>query len=116
MKHLSTRGKRDFFKVLADGFSSQVAIMTLKPGQSSSDEVTDEHPGSEQWLLVMSGSGRARVGDGRLSLKEGSLLLIEKEEAHQISNTGKKPLVTLNFYAPAAYTKSGKVKRSAKTG
>ena len=110
MKHFSVRGRQPFFKVLADGASSQSAVMTLKPGQSSSDEVTDEHPQSEQWLYVISGTGRAKFKKRSIALKQGSLLLIEKREAHQITNTGKSPLVTLNFYAPAAYGKDGEVK------
>ena len=88
--------------------------MVLKPGQSSSNEPEDEHPKAEQWLYVVSGSGRAK-GKGRsISLKAGSLLLIEKREPHQITNTGKEPMVTLNFYAPPAYTDEGEVKRSVK--
>ena len=33
--------------------------------------------------------------------------LIEKGEAHRITNTGRSPLVTLNFYVPPAYTSEG---------
>jgi mannose-6-phosphate isomerase-like protein (cupin superfamily) len=54
-------------------------------------------------------------GKGRaIALKAGSLLLIEKREPHQITNTGKEPMVTLSFYAPPAYTEDGEVKRSVK--
>jgi mannose-6-phosphate isomerase-like protein (cupin superfamily) len=89
-------------------------MMTLRPGQSSSDEVVNEHPRCEQWLLVLSGAGRATVEKRRVALKEGSLLLIEKGEAHRITNTGKRPLVTLNLYAPPAYTKGGDLRTVAK--
>jgi oxalate decarboxylase/phosphoglucose isomerase-like protein (cupin superfamily) len=38
--------------------------------------------------------------------------LIEKNEAHQIQNTGHEALRTINFYCPPAYTLVGEVKRS----
>src|SRR4051794_38462706 len=114
MKHTRAAGHRSFFKVLLSGDSAQATTMTLKPGQSSSDEVVNEHPRCEQWLYVLAGAGRAKVEKRTVALKEGSLLLIEKGEAHQITNTGKKPLVTLNFYAPPAYTKQGELKLLAR--
>jgi len=85
--------------------------MTLQPGGSSSDKPENEHPRSEQWLLVISGTGRARVSSRTVSLRARSLLLIEKGEPHQITNTGRAPLVTLNFYSPPAYRKDGKLLR-----
>jgi mannose-6-phosphate isomerase-like protein (cupin superfamily) len=111
MKHLKTSACRGFFKVLARTRSVQAAKMVLPPGQVSG-EFGDEHPRSEQWLFVVSGVGRARVGKSRVALKANSLLLIEKDEPHQIVNTGRKPLVTINFYAPPAYTPEGEVRGS----
>jgi mannose-6-phosphate isomerase-like protein (cupin superfamily) len=106
MKHIKTGTHRGFFKVLASTRSLQAAKMVLQPG-ASSGEFGDEHPRSEQWLFVISGTGRARVGKSRVALTAYSLLLIEKDEPHQITNTGTEPLVTLNFYAPPAYTPEG---------
>ena len=80
--------------------------MVLPPGRSTG-EPQNEHPASEQWLFVISGAGRARVKGRRVGLRENSLLLIEKGEIHQITNSGRRPLVTLNFYAPPAYTPDG---------
>src|SRR3954465_12472795 len=115
MKHFNTANSRTFFKVLPSTGDSQAATMMLKPGQSTSDEPENEHAKCEQWLYVVSGTGRAIVGKKRTALKDGSLLLIEKGEAHQITNTGRRnPMVTVNFYAPPAYTADGEVKPSAK--
>ncbi|MEA2710821.1 MAG: hypothetical protein QOF78_3422 [Phycisphaerales bacterium] len=115
MRHLNTRPRqKSFFTVLATASSAQAAMMTLKPGQSSSDEPENEHPRCEQWLFVLSGAGRAIVGKRRVALRQDSLLLIEQGEPHQITNTGRKPLVTLNFYAPPAYTKEGDLKLLAR--
>jgi mannose-6-phosphate isomerase-like protein (cupin superfamily) len=48
------------------------------------------------------------VSGRRHALSAGDLLLIEKKEKHQIRNTGRVLLRTLNFYVPPAYRKDGK--------
>ena len=108
MRHLRTTG-RAHFRVLESTRSAQSALMVLKPGQSTG-QLQNEHPRSEQWLFVVSGRGQAVVNQRRLAIREKSLLLIEKGELHQVSNTGRSPLVTLNFYAPPAYTDDGELK------
>jgi mannose-6-phosphate isomerase-like protein (cupin superfamily) len=114
MKHLHTRKHRGFFRLMLDSGNAQAAMMVLRPGQSSSDEPENEHPRSEQWLYVISGTGRATTGKRRASLKEGSLLLIEKDEPHQVTCTGRNALVTLNLYVPPAYSSGGDVKLLAR--
>ena len=109
MKHIKTGKSRGFFEVLAGTRSLQAAVMVLRPGQASG-EPANEHPQSEQWVFVVSGVGRARVGRRHFPLRARSLLLIEKGEVHQISNAGRSALVTLNFYAPPAYTPAGELK------
>lgn len=111
MKHIRTAQRRSEFKVLAQTRLAQAAMMVLGP-KGSTGEPQNEHSKSEQWLYVISGRGRAKVGNRRVSLAAGSLLLIEKGEVHQIVNTGTTPLTTLNFYAPPAYTPSGEVRPS----
>lgn len=107
MKHFDTSKHHTFFKVLTATRASQAAMMVLNPGQSSSDEVENEHPYSEQWVFVISGTGSARIGHRTVALKKDSLLLIEKRERHRVTNTGQSPMVTLNFYSPPAYTPGG---------
>jgi mannose-6-phosphate isomerase-like protein (cupin superfamily) len=114
MRHIKTGTKRALFTVLHATRDAEAAMMTLKPGQSTSDEPENEHPRCEQWVFVLSGAGRAAVGNRRVAIKPNSLLLIEKGEPHQITNTGRTPLVTLNFYAPPAYTKAGDLKLLAR--
>ena len=41
------------------------------------------------------------------AIEENSLLLIEHGERHEIRNTGRTALKTLNFYCPPGYTKDG---------
>jgi mannose-6-phosphate isomerase-like protein (cupin superfamily) len=116
MKHIKTGPKRGKFEVLLSTRAAQAAIMTLQPGDTSDVEVSNEHPDSEQWLFVTSGSGKARVGKRtgairRIAIKQNSLLLIEKRELHQIKNTGRRPLVTISFYVPPAYDAVGELKK-----
>jgi oxalate decarboxylase/phosphoglucose isomerase-like protein (cupin superfamily) len=40
-------------------------------------------------------------------LRAGTLLLIERGERHEIRNTGRALLRTLNWYVPPAYDRDG---------
>ena len=86
--------------------ASQAAEMVLAPGgaEGGSD---NRHRGADQWLYVVSGTGRATVNGKHHKLGGGSLLFIERREKHQIKNTGRAPLRTLNFYSPPAYRTDG---------
>jgi mannose-6-phosphate isomerase-like protein (cupin superfamily) len=112
MKHVKTGKKRGKFNLLANTRQVQAAMMTLRPGGTSDEEPSNEHSGSEQWLFVISGSGEAKIGKRRgqlrrIKLEAGSLLIIEKGELHQIVNSSKRSLRTINFYAPPAYDEEG---------
>lgn len=113
MKHLRTTDHRKLFDVMSDTKQAQAAMMTLRPGQSSSDEPENEHPRCEQWLYVIRGTGRAIAGKQRTIIRAGSLLLIEKNEPHQITCTGRSSLVTLNLYVPPAHDRKGEVLAAA---
>lgn len=108
MKVLKLGMKRAFFKVLATTAASQAAVMTLAPGESTG-KLGNEHPKAEQWLFVVSGAGKAIVNKKLIKLEAESLLLIERDEVHQILNDGTTSLVTVNFYAPPAYRADGEV-------
>ena len=59
------------------------------------------------WLYVLSGSGVATLGGRKHRIRGGSLVLIERGTTHEIQNTGRTPLKTLNVYVPPAYTSAG---------
>ena len=80
--------------------------MTLPAGDSEGGP-DNRHRGADQWLFVESGTGAAIVNGRRYALRPGSLILIERGERHEIRNTGRAPLRTLNLYVPPAYTPSG---------
>ena len=94
------------FRVIRGNRRSQAAEMVLAPGDAEGG-ADNRHRGADQWLFVLSGSGEAMIGRRRHRLRKGSLLLIEKKEKHQIKNTGRALLRTLNFYVPPAYRRDG---------
>lgn len=94
------------FRIVAGNRRAQAATMTIAPGDCEGGP-DNRHRGADQWLFVESGSGTAMVDGRRHSLRAGTLLLIERGNRHEIRNTGRGPLRTLNVYVPPAYTKRG---------
>jgi mannose-6-phosphate isomerase-like protein (cupin superfamily) len=80
--------------------------MVIEPGDAEGD-AGNRHRGADQWLYVVSGTGSAWINGERVPLRAGVLLLIEQRDRHEIRNTGRGLLKTLNYYAPPAYTKAG---------
>ena len=102
MKRIQTQGIRSFFRVVGQTDRSQAATMTLRPGQTTGGD-DNVHADSDQWLFVVSGVGSATVKGCPVPLEPGTLLLVEAGEPHEIANTGREPLVTINVYAPSVY-------------
>ena len=101
------------FRVALGNRRSQAAEMVIAPGGAEGD-AQNRHRRSDQWLFVVSGSGRATVNGRPYSLKAGSLLLIEHKDRHEIKNTGRTMLRTLNFYVPPGYNTKGDELSAAK--
>ena len=94
------------FRVALGNARAQAAEMVLAPGGAEGD-ARNRHRGAVQWLYVVSGTGVARVNGRRIALRPGTLLVIEHRDRHEVRNTGRAPLRTLNVYVPPAYTKHG---------
>jgi len=94
------------FRVAFGNRRAQAAEMVLAQDDTEGG-ADNRHRGSDQWLYVAAGEGIATVGGKRHRLSTGTLLLIERGERHQIRNTGRARLRTLNLYLPPAYTKRG---------
>jgi len=101
------------FKVLFGNRRMQAAQMVLKPGDKEGD-AGNKHQGADQWLFVVSGTGKAIVGRKTYALRANTLLLIEQNEKHEIRCIGRAPLKTINFYAPRAYTAAGEERRAGR--
>ncbi len=94
------------FRVVLGNRDAQAAEMVLSPGAAEGGP-ENRHRGADQWLYVLSGTGIATVNGEDHPVEEGSLMLIERGEEHEIRNTGQDMLRTLNFYVPPAYTAAG---------
>jgi mannose-6-phosphate isomerase-like protein (cupin superfamily) len=94
------------FRVVLGDERSQAAQMTIASGAHEGGP-DNRHQGVDQWLFVVSGEGCAIVEGETIHLRAGTLLLIQRGEAHEIRNTGTKPLKTLNIYVPPAYSLDG---------
>jgi mannose-6-phosphate isomerase-like protein (cupin superfamily) len=94
------------FRVALGNERAQAAQMTLAPGEAEGGP-DNRHRGADQWLYVVRGTGEAVVDGETLPLREGTLLLIGRGDTHEIRNTGRGALHTLNVYVPPAYTADG---------
>jgi len=94
------------FRVSVGNARAQGAVMVLAQGGREGGP-DNRHRGADQWLIVMEGSGVARVEGREVKLRAGTLLLIERGERHEIRNTGRGLLKTVSVYLPPAYTADG---------
>ena|ERR1041384_4942322 len=102
------------FSVAIGNDDIQFAEMVLQPGATEGGP-DNRHKGADQWLFVVSGKGVAVLNGKRIALNKWTLLLIEHGETHEIRNTGRTALRTLNVYNPPAYTRSGKTLPAGKS-
>ena len=105
MKHKNLQFEEGFHVVLGNS-KSEAAEMVLSPGDAEGGP-DNMHRAADQWLYVVSGTGIATVNGQSRELREGSLLLVECGDKHEIRNTGQDLLRTLNFYVPPAYSQDG---------
>ena len=105
MKHKALRFGKGFNVVLGNR-RSQAAQMVLTPGESEGSS-QNRHRGSDQWFLVIRGTGTAIVNGRRYRLAPAALFLIEHGDRHEIRNDSDENLVTLNFYVPPGYSSDG---------
>lgn len=89
------------FDVVLGNSRSEAAVMVLQAGEPTGGP-DNRHEGSDQWLFVVEGEGTAIIEGEEIPLAKGSLLLIERGEAHEI-RAGAAALRTLNFYVPPEY-------------
>ena len=97
---------RKGFSVALGNRRAQAATMVIAPGDSEGGD-DNRHRGADQWLYVVAGAGWATIEGKRHRLRARTLVLIERGSTHEIRNTGRTPLKTLNIYVPPAYTKGG---------
>ena len=79
------------FHILTGDERSQAATLVIQPGNRAGGPA-NKHRGADQWIYVESGSGEATIDGKTLNLEKGSLILIQRTEAHAFHNTGSAPL------------------------
>jgi mannose-6-phosphate isomerase-like protein (cupin superfamily) len=92
----------EFFAVLQTSGKSQTAVMVLEPGKASGP-FGNEHPGSEQVVLVAEGEILAEVGEEKATLRKGDVIIIPRKIAHRLVNHGGSKAVVFSVYAPPGY-------------
>jgi mannose-6-phosphate isomerase-like protein (cupin superfamily) len=103
------------FRVAVGNRRAQAAEMVIATGDAEGDP-SNRHRGADQWMFVVSGRGVATVNGRRHALRSGTLVVIERGDRHEIRNTGRAPLRTLNVYVPPAYRRDGEPLRRARPG
>lgn len=93
MRKRNIKDPKSWFAVLQTGEGAQTAVMTLKPGQSSGSK-GNEHPKSEQVLLVVAGDVVAEIGTVRAALTQGDVVIVPRGVAHRFSNESSERAVT----------------------
>lgn len=93
---------KSFFKVMQTSKKMQTATMTLAPGKASA-KFGNEHPRSEQVLLVLEGEILAEIGDEKTTLRKGDVAIVPPGVDHRFVNHAESPALTFNVYAPPAY-------------
>jgi mannose-6-phosphate isomerase-like protein (cupin superfamily) len=97
---------RTGFRVAVGNRKSQGAVMVIAAGGTEGGP-DNRHRGADQWLFVVEGTGSAIVNGHALPLRAGTLVLIEAGDTHEIRNTGRRLLKTINIYVPPAYDAEG---------
>ncbi|MBV6760253.1 cupin domain-containing protein [Rhodococcus opacus] len=59
-----------------------------------------KHEEAEEIFYVISGRGRAQIGDEQVTLEPGHFMWVPPKTAHGITNTGTEPLKFLIFAYP----------------
>jgi mannose-6-phosphate isomerase-like protein (cupin superfamily) len=70
----------------------------LKPGAECGEHSTKEN---EEQLVFLEGEGSAIIAEETMHVGKGKIVYIPPETAHNIKNTGSKPLVYIFCVAPA---------------
>src|SRR5260370_16921279 len=93
---------KDWFEVLQTNERSQTAMMTLASDQSTGRKA-GAHEKSDQVLLILDGELTGEVGDQRLRLKKGDVIIIPAAVKHHFENRAKKSALPFNLYSPPVY-------------
>jgi quercetin dioxygenase-like cupin family protein len=75
--------------------STALVYFELEPGEHLGSH-TDS---AEEVLLVVSGSGEARIGEEQAAVQTGTLAVVPALVPHSVKNTGKETLRVVGFFS-----------------
>lgn len=90
------------FHILLEDAHSQAGTLVIEPGKKVGG-AKNRHRGADQWIYVESGEGEAEVAGVKLAMRKGTLILVQRGDAHGLRCTGEEALRILTFYVPPAY-------------
>ena len=90
-------GNTDFRRVLSTGPHAQLVVMSIPAGGEIGEEV---HPGVDQVLSIVDGSGEAVLDDVPAEVGGGDLVLVPAGAKHNLRNVGTGDLKLYTIYAP----------------
>lgn len=92
-----TKNNNDFRRVIYTAPHSQLVLMSLNPGEEIGMEV---HNGSDQFIRLEEGEGKAIIDGGEYQIKEDWAIIIPAGANHNIINTGGKEMKLYTIYSP----------------
>ena len=93
-----TRKNTDFRRVLYTGKSSQLVLMSLKPGEEIGEETHDD---VDQFFRFEEGEGKVVIDDVAHVVKDGDAVIVPQGAKHNVINTSKKSNLKLyTIYSP----------------
>src|SRR3989338_1878798 len=98
----------NFRTVLYTAKSSQLVVMSLKPGEDIGEEVHQ----LDQFLRIEAGGGKAVLGGEEDAVGDGSAILVPAGMSHNVINTSlDKPMKLYTLYSPPNH-EDGKIHRT----
>lgn len=94
----ATLENNDFRKILYTARHSQLALMSLKPGEEIGTEV---HKNNDQFIRIEEGQGKCIINGYEHKLDKGSAVIIPAGAQHNVINTMKtSPMKLYTVYSP----------------
>jgi mannose-6-phosphate isomerase-like protein (cupin superfamily) len=93
----ATEDNGDFRRAIYTGHNLQLVLMALQPGE---DIGLETHKTHDQFFRVEKGRGDFLIDGVTSAIKSGWAMVVPAGAAHNITNTGDKPLRLYTIYAP----------------
>ena len=93
----AARTNNDFRRVIATGPHSQLVTMSIPPKEDIGSET---HPGTDQMLFIVGGTGKAVVNNESVEVKENDVVFVPAGSRHNLINIGHEDLRLFTVYAP----------------